>query len=129
MVNYLIECDRLPKDMNNGMIALLHKKELINDLANYRPITLLNVSYKIVAKAVQKCLQPLLLDMIDEDHMTFLNMPYNLYIKLIQAETIDWSRKLGQELILFKFKIKSLYNSQLVILISSHKKDRSPRSI
>jgi hypothetical protein len=48
--------------MNSGMIVLLHKGGAIDALTNYRPITLLNVSYKIVAKALQHRLQPSLPD-------------------------------------------------------------------
>ena len=47
-----IQIGKLPKGMNKGLIALLHKGGPTNKLTNYRPITLLNVSYKILAKAL-----------------------------------------------------------------------------
>ena len=43
----------LPRGMNRGLIFLLHKDGPIDMLTNYRPITLLNVSYKILAKVLQ----------------------------------------------------------------------------
>ena len=67
MILDAIRLGKLPKGMNRGLIALLHKGGPTNLLTNYSPITLLNVSYKILAKALQKRLQPVLLDLIDED--------------------------------------------------------------
>jgi hypothetical protein len=40
--------------MNNGLITLLHKGGDGEDLGNWRPITLLNIAYKILAKALQR---------------------------------------------------------------------------
>ena len=68
----------VPSNMNRRMIILLHKIGPTNELSNYKSITLLNVSYKILAMALQKRLQPLLPDLIDEDQATFLPMQYIL---------------------------------------------------
>jgi hypothetical protein len=78
----------LPQGMNEGLIALFHKGSPTNELNNYRPITLLNVSYKIVAKALQHRLQPSLPDLISEDQTAFLPLRYILDNVLVQSETI-----------------------------------------
>ena len=73
MINQSLEHGNLPKGMNNGIIVLLHKEGALDSLTNYRPITLLNVSYKILAKALQIRLKSL-----DEDQTTFLPLRYIL---------------------------------------------------
>ena len=40
----------LPETMLNGDVALIYKKKDPKDIRNYRPITLLNVDYKILAR-------------------------------------------------------------------------------
>jgi hypothetical protein len=54
----------LPGGMTSVTIALLFKSGDRTDLSNWRPITLLNVSYKVVAKSLQIRLQKLLKDVI-----------------------------------------------------------------
>lgn len=49
------------------MIALQHKGGQRSALTNWRPITLLNVGYKIFAKALQLRLQPILMDIISPE--------------------------------------------------------------
>jgi hypothetical protein len=58
-------------------------------LGNYRPITLLNSTYKIYAKCLQRILQPILTKVISPNQSAFLPMQYILdYIVLIQ-ETLN----------------------------------------
>ena len=71
MILELVKNDALLRDMNKGLITLIHKGGLSDELSNYQPITLLNISYKVLAKALQKWLQPLLPDLIDEDQTAF----------------------------------------------------------
>ena len=101
---------QLPKEMNRGLIALLHKGEPTDLLTNYSPITLLNVSYKIMAKALQKRLQLVLPDLFDEDQTTFLPMRYILDNVLMQTETIKWCKQSDQDLILLKLDFRKAYN-------------------
>jgi hypothetical protein len=85
--------------MIQGLIALLHNGGSKEELTNYYPIILLNITYKIVAKALQQRLQPLLPNLIDEDQMAFLSMRYILDNVLVQQETIKWAKKSYQEMI------------------------------
>lgn len=56
MAQTSIQHGSLPAWVNRGLIALLHKGGNREELANWRPISLLNVAYKITVKALQKCL-------------------------------------------------------------------------
>ena len=54
----------LPQGVTQGTIALLHKCGDYRALTNWRPISLLNIGYKIYAKALQLCLQHVLMEII-----------------------------------------------------------------
>ena len=62
-----LQRETLPRGLNKGLIALLFKSGDREDLSNWRPISLLNTSYKIMAKALQRRLQPLLSEVISSD--------------------------------------------------------------
>ena len=48
----------LPKSMRTGIVTLIHKKGDATDLKNWRPITLCNVDYKIIATVIKNRLIP-----------------------------------------------------------------------
>ena len=53
MITESVAQGRLPAGVTHGMITLLHKGGTRQALTNWRPITLLNMGYKIYAKALQ----------------------------------------------------------------------------
>jgi Reverse transcriptase (RNA-dependent DNA polymerase) len=53
-------------------MVLFHKKGDREDLANYRPITMLNSDYKIVAKVLANRLQKVIGNLIDESQIGFI---------------------------------------------------------
>ena len=56
-----------------GIISLIPKKDkALNELKNWRPITLLNCDYKIASKAIASRLKLVLSDLIDLDKTGFL---------------------------------------------------------
>jgi hypothetical protein len=79
--------------MTQGLIALLHKGGDRLKLTNWHPITLLNISYKILAKALQLRLQPVLMDIISFDQSAFLPMRFILDNILLTSETMAWQNK------------------------------------
>jgi hypothetical protein len=52
MLQALYERGALPPGVIEGLIVLLHKGSECNSLNNWRPIILLNVSYKLFAKNI-----------------------------------------------------------------------------
>ena len=61
-----------------GIITLIHKgKELSREnLSNWRPITLVNVDYKIATKALAKRLQNVISSIIDTDQSGYIKGRY-----------------------------------------------------
>jgi hypothetical protein len=67
MVNLALTRGSVVPGMAQGLIMLIYKNREQNNLRNWRPITLLNVTYKILSKALQLCLKPMMTNMIDPD--------------------------------------------------------------
>ena len=65
--NFCYRHDRLCKSQRQGAITLLYKKGDCLDPANWRPITLLCVDYKIVAKALGNRLLQVIASVISTD--------------------------------------------------------------
>ena len=78
------------------------KKRVCSSLTNWWPITLLNTTYKIFAKALQRQLQPLLVEVIDSDQTAFLPLRFILDNIILTHELIQWVKELCQEFIFLK---------------------------
>jgi hypothetical protein len=101
---------RLPPGMTRGLITLIHKKGELKDLGNWRPITLFNTSCKILAKALQLRLQPMLSEVVDPDQTAFISMKYILDNVLVTHETIDHARRSNQDLIFLKLDYRKAFD-------------------
>ena len=77
---FLIRClnkshqkGKLALTQRRGIIALIPKKDkALQELKNWRPITLLNCDYKIASKAIASRLKAVLQNLIDNDQTGFL---------------------------------------------------------
>ena len=65
--NLGIERGELPESMKASITRLIHKKDDKRNLKNWRPISLLNVDYKICSKAVSLRLSKVLGSIVDPD--------------------------------------------------------------
>lgn len=84
---------KLSDSQRTGILSLIYKKNDHCDLNNWRPITLLNVDYKILAHCLAERIKPILPKIINTDQNGFVmgrNIRYN--IRLIQ-DIIDYTEK------------------------------------
>ena len=103
------ESGRLPAGMTQGLIALLQKGGDRLKLTNWRPITLLNISYKVLAKALQLRLQPVLMEIINFDQSVFLPMRFILDNILLTSKTMAWAEQTSQPFIFLKLDFSKAY--------------------
>ena len=76
LVNKTLNWGRSPNGVTRGLIALLFKEWDRLRLTNSRPITLLNIIYKIFAKTLLMRLQPVLVEVVNNNHTTFLPLRF-----------------------------------------------------
>ena len=91
-------------------ITLIHKSGPNDDLGNWRPITLLNSAYKIVAKALQIRLKPLLADLISPDQTAFVPHTFILDNVFVAHETLDIARRTKQPMLFLKVDFKKAFD-------------------
>lgn len=89
---------------------LVHKGGGRNSLNNWRPITLLNVAYKIFAKALQTHLQRVLMEIISMDQSAFLPMRYILNDMFLTHEIISHAKESRQPLLFLKLDFSKAYD-------------------
>jgi exonuclease III len=110
----------LPPGVTDGLITLLHKGGSRSLLNNWRPITLLNVSYKLFAKTLQLRLQPVLAEIISHDQSAFLPMRFILDNIFLTHETIAYAKQSGQPLLFLKLDFSKAYDKvDLTFLFSA----------
>ena len=72
-INYAYRCGQLSVTQRRGIIKLIPKKDAEPDLIkNWRPISLLNCDYKIVAKAIANRFKQVIPNIINYDQSGFL---------------------------------------------------------
>lgn len=73
LARFNLDRQLLHRSARKGVISLLPKKNKdLMELKNWRPLTLLNVDYKIIARALALRLKPKLANLIHEDQTGFL---------------------------------------------------------
>lgn len=63
---------QVQEEINKTYIALIPKKEIAESLADYRPISLWNVTYKLITKIIAKRIKPYLDRLISPDQGAFV---------------------------------------------------------
>lgn len=110
MITEATASGNLPPVVTRGLIALLHKGDIRSRLTNWRPITLLNVGYKVFAKILQLRVQPILMEVISFDQSAFLPMRLILDNIMLTHETMDWANHTGQPLIFLKLDFSKAFD-------------------
>ena len=85
------------------MLTLLYKKGEREDISNWRPISLLNVDYKIITKFLAERLKPLLPKIIHSDQKGYVN-----------GRNISEANRLLQDLI--EYSEQNKINSSIIFL-------------
>ena len=73
VIKYIFLSNTLAPSQQRAMLTLLYKKGEREDIANWRPISLLNVDYKIITKILAERLKPLLPNIIHPDQKGYVN--------------------------------------------------------
>lgn len=70
LVRLVFEVGEMPKPSREGVISIIYKKGDKRDIRNWRPITLLNVNFKIVARLVTDRIKLVIGKVIEEQQVS-----------------------------------------------------------
>ncbi|GBG66019.1 hypothetical protein CBR_g54999 [Chara braunii] len=96
LINNVLEGGTLTDDMCRGVITLLYKKGDKQNVRNWRPISLLNVAYKILAKVLARRLAPILPALVGTDQGAFVkgrSIAENILVAMGALEIIGRERR------------------------------------
>ncbi|GBG63799.1 hypothetical protein CBR_g39580 [Chara braunii] len=96
LYNRVLEGHPLTEDMCRGVITLLYKKGDKTNIRNWRPISLLNVSYKILAKTLARRLAAILPGLVGADQGAFMkgrSISENIMVAIGALEVVGRERR------------------------------------
>nr|CAN69965.1 hypothetical protein VITISV_039410 [Vitis vinifera] len=99
------------KSLNHTFLVLLPKKGGVEDLGDYRPISLLGGLYKLLAKVLANRLKKVIGKVISPDQNAFIKGRQILNGPLIANEVIDSWQKRREKGIICKLDIEKAYDS------------------
>nr|GFA48284.1 RNA-directed DNA polymerase, eukaryota, reverse transcriptase zinc-binding domain protein [Tanacetum cinerariifolium] len=106
------------QDVNSAFITLIPKVSNPLFIKDYRPISLIGLHYKIVAKILSNRLSKVIDSIISPEQSAFISGRQILDGPLILNEIIDWYKKLKKKLMLFKVDFEKAFD-YLGLLLSS----------
>ncbi|KAJ0483299.1 putative RNA-directed DNA polymerase [Helianthus annuus] len=96
---------------NSSFVALLPKVVDPQDLNDFRPISLIGVVYKVIAKVLANRIKPTLPSIVSPVQSAFVEGRYILDGPLMVSEIISWAKKVKKELFIFKADFQKAYDS------------------
>ncbi|XP_019163505.1 PREDICTED: uncharacterized protein LOC109159849 [Ipomoea nil] len=72
LVNQALNSSMVPKSLLQAFMTLIPKKDNPKSAADFRPITLLNVAFKVISKTIVNRMRPLMCDLIGPHQNSFL---------------------------------------------------------
>ncbi|GJX11920.1 RNA-directed DNA polymerase, eukaryota, reverse transcriptase zinc-binding domain protein [Tanacetum coccineum] len=110
-VNEFMESGTMPKGTNSAFITLIPKIPNPLLIKDYRPISLIGMQYKIVAKLLANRLSTALDKLVSPTQSTFISGFQILDRPLMVSEIIEWYRKRNKCLLIFKVDFEKAFNT------------------
>ncbi|WJZ96460.1 hypothetical protein VitviT2T_015146 [Vitis vinifera] len=99
------------KSLNNTFLVLIPKKGGVEDLGDFRPISLLGGLYKLLAKVLANRLKKVIGKVVSPDQNAFVMGRQILDVSLIANEVIGAWNKRGENGLICKLDIEKAYDS------------------
>ena len=111
MINDTFLLGYLPDSLKPAVVTLLHKKDKKDDLKNYRPISLTNYDYKIIAFVLTARLQKVIDDIISKSQTAYIKSRFiGSNMKLI-CDLIDYCEKFQVSGILLSLDFEKAFDT------------------
>ena len=99
------------KSLNNTFLVLIPKKSGVEDLGDFRPISLLGGLYKLLAKVIANRIKKVVGKVVSTTQNAFVTGRQILDASLIANEVIDLWQKRKEKGLICKLNIEKAYNS------------------
>jgi hypothetical protein len=109
-VNEVLASGRLKASLNTSKISLLPKSGDLTLVTNFRPISLLGVPYKLIAKLIANRMIQFLPLWIKQSQTAFVNGRSIFDNVFMTSEAMDWAVNSGQDLIFLLLDFEKAYD-------------------
>ena len=101
----------LPDSQRQAVLSLIFKKGKVDNIANYRPISLTNVDYRILAFTLAQRMQKIMSNIISNDQCAYLKGRYmGTNIRLV-SDIIDHYDRINESGFLLMLDFKKAFDS------------------
>ncbi|GBG79859.1 hypothetical protein CBR_g30124 [Chara braunii] len=110
LYNEVLVGGKLGKGMTHGVITVLFKKGDKAEVRNWRPISLLNVSYKILAKSLARRLSKCLLELVEKNQGAFVQ-GRSIFNNIMTAiESLEVIQEENRDMAVLLLDLEKAYN-------------------
>ncbi|XP_071687780.1 uncharacterized protein [Rutidosis leptorrhynchoides] len=110
VVSAFSDCS-MPKGVGSAFITLIRKVHNPSGIKDFKPISLIGVVYKIIAKILASRLVKVIDKIISKEQTAFIRGRQILDGPLILNETIDWYKKCKKKLMIMKIDFEKAYDT------------------
>jgi hypothetical protein len=121
LITNIREQEEMPKEWSIALIQPIHKKNNKTNCSNYRGISLLNVTYKVVAKIIAKTLTPYTEELLGDYHCGFWKnrstTDHIFALRNIMEKCYEYNIILHQLFIDYKQAYDSVNSNKLLVIM------------
>ncbi|GKC19605.1 RNA-directed DNA polymerase, eukaryota, reverse transcriptase zinc-binding domain protein, partial [Tanacetum coccineum] len=101
----------MPQGANSSFFTLIPKVSNPIYIKDFRPISLIGIHYKIIAKILANRLSKVIDKIVSKEQSAFIVGRQILDGPLILSEVIDWFKKIKKKMLIFKVDFKKAFDS------------------
>ncbi|GKB24357.1 putative RNA-directed DNA polymerase, eukaryota, reverse transcriptase zinc-binding domain protein [Tanacetum coccineum] len=110
-VSAFLNSKKMPSCANSSFITLIPKITNPIHIKDYRPISLIGIHYKIIAKILANRLSVVIDKLISHEQTSFIKGRQILDCPLILSELIEWYKKRKKKMLLFKVDFEKAFDT------------------
>nr|GEX31625.1 RNA-directed DNA polymerase, eukaryota, reverse transcriptase zinc-binding domain protein [Tanacetum cinerariifolium] len=111
LVKEIMESSHIPSGCNSSFITLTSKVSSHMVVNDFRPISLIEIQYKIIAKLLALRLARIVDTVVSVEHTAFIKGRQILNGPLLVNELVDWYKKKKKKMVILKIDFEKAFDS------------------